>query len=362
MKIISIILAVLSLGSVRAQNVGIGTSLPFHRVTVLADVNGNGVVAENVVQTGFYTNPGFGGVLKTLNNYKLTLATNNSSLPAVVIGTDRNIGIGLGNNLPAFKLDAGGRMRLQYQTANALSAGIWLDGSSMQERSFLGMINDTHIGLFGGGGAGWNIAMNVGNGNTGIGTFAPSAKLDVNGQMRIRTSGLTPKIGSVLTSLDASGNAVWQYPVAFHASSCAVDSFVVPANTWTKFIFSLYPEYNSGVHYQAAAAQFVVPFKGIYHLASQAQMRFRSATEGIALRGSRNGSPFTVGVNVINHGGVSVSGTLYQNEASNNLRIDTEVLLEAGDIIWMELYSTVGNHLFPYASNQWFTGYMITRL
>jgi hypothetical protein len=50
--------------------------------------------------------------------------------------------------------------------------------------------------------------MNVENGNTGIGTSAPTAKLDLNGSLRIR--GGNPAAGSVLTSIDANGNAVWK--------------------------------------------------------------------------------------------------------------------------------------------------------
>ncbi|MEX2590306.1 MAG: tail fiber domain-containing protein [Chitinophagales bacterium] len=47
-------------------------------------------------------------------------------------------------------------------------------------------------------------------GNFGIGTTGPTQKLDVNGQLRIR--GGSPSSGKVLTSLDGSGNASWEYP------------------------------------------------------------------------------------------------------------------------------------------------------
>ncbi len=44
----------------------------------------------------------------------------------------------------------------------------------------------------------------------GIGTNAPSTKLDIDGQIRIR--GGVPDVGKVLTS-DANGTATWETPI-----------------------------------------------------------------------------------------------------------------------------------------------------
>lgn len=46
------------------------------------------------------------------------------------------------------------------------------------------------------------------NGNVGIGSVAPTQKLDIDGQIRIR--GGNPVVGRVLTAIDADGNAEWQ--------------------------------------------------------------------------------------------------------------------------------------------------------
>lgn len=48
-------------------------------------------------------------------------------------------------------------------------------------------------------------------GNIGIGTNTPTAKLDVDGQIRIRGGG-TPATGCVLTAIDGDGNACWCSP------------------------------------------------------------------------------------------------------------------------------------------------------
>ncbi|MES2648244.1 MAG: hypothetical protein V4717_15310 [Bacteroidota bacterium] len=45
-------------------------------------------------------------------------------------------------------------------------------------------------------------------GNLGIGVSAPTARLDVNGTVRIR--GGNPSVGDVLTATDANGNAEWK--------------------------------------------------------------------------------------------------------------------------------------------------------
>jgi hypothetical protein len=61
------------------------------------------------------------------------------------------------------------------------------------------------------------------NGYVGIGTNSvttPSANLDIDGTVRIRTAG-TPAQGRVLTATDANGNANWQYPVPRNCTNVA---------------------------------------------------------------------------------------------------------------------------------------------
>jgi hypothetical protein len=64
-------------------------------------------------------------------------------------------------------LDVGQRM--QVQQGPDLSAGIWFYQSGPQSnQGFVGMSDDTHIGLFGNTGAGWGLTMDTGSGVVSI--------------------------------------------------------------------------------------------------------------------------------------------------------------------------------------------------
>lgn len=87
--------------------------------------------------------------------------------------------VGIGNVEPGYLLDVGGRMRVREGGG---SAGIWFYQSTpANDRAFLGMEDDTTVGLYGGTGAGWEFVMNTTTGFVGIGTTAPEYKLHVRG-------------------------------------------------------------------------------------------------------------------------------------------------------------------------------------
>jgi hypothetical protein len=348
-------------GISKAQNVGIGLTNPPYRFTVAADINGNGITQNGSGTIGFHTDATWGGTLKTLNNSSLGFITNNSSSFSMIISTAKNVGIGLGVNLPEYKLDIGGRVRLQHNTTLNETAGYWLDGTTAGPRSFVGTIDDNHIGIWGNTGAGWNIAMNVNNGNTGIGTSSPTARLDINGSIRLRNA--NPKTGSVLISSDANGNAIWQSAAAFHVSGTNNGPLPVPANTWTKFYFDLLTEYNAGLTYEPINSQFVAPYKGIYHFTGQVTLFFdKTQTQGITLKSDRLGIITTLATKLLNHGAITVSGSQHNNTNMHSMDISTDVLLEPGDKVWLEVYHGDATYSNGYKFYDWFTGTLISRL
>ncbi|MCW3126812.1 MAG: phage tail fiber protein [Bacteroidetes bacterium] len=139
--------------------------------------------------------------------------------------------VGIGTNAPGYILDVAGRSRLR---AGGGTAGMWyMNAANTSDNGFIGMVDDTHLGLYGLAGAGWGMDMNLTNGYVGIGTTTPGYRLTVNnggtaGAIQI-TDG-TQAAGYVLTS-DAAGVGTWQKTqvVASYASLGA--GVNIPYNT-----------------------------------------------------------------------------------------------------------------------------------
>lgn len=362
-KSIFILLLITALMGIKgfAQNIGIYTSDPEYPLTV-APIGIDNAIAQKggAVEIGLGANINSGGWLKTFTNHNLHFATNNSNSPSMTITTAGNVGIGLNGGLPVYKLDINGRIRIQNTDLNNQTAGFWLDGTSQPTRSFIGIINENYVGLWGNGGAGWSIAMNVNNGNTGFGTTDPTAKVDVNGSLRIRSA--SAKVGSIFVSEDNLGNGDWLAPVAFRAqgSSDGTNTTIAGA-TWTKLEFSPSTAYNAGTHYQPLASQFVAPVKGIYNFTAQATWINKRRAVGIGLGGSRNGvTLLTLPYIYFGNGRIPHSGSFYGADKANVSDFTADVKLEAGDIIWLIVYRNSSDDISADISKTWFTGRLIT--
>jgi hypothetical protein len=104
------------------------------------------------------------------------------TLRSVVVNSNGNVGIGMTS--PGFKLDVADRVRVRQGASG--TAGIWFyQTTPAQDQAFVGMAGNNQVGFWGNTGANWGLVMDTSNGNVGIGTTDPKAKLEVNGNLRI---------------------------------------------------------------------------------------------------------------------------------------------------------------------------------
>ncbi len=271
--------------------------------------------------------------------------------------------VGIGTSSPTYKLDVAGRLRLQNIGS---TAGIWFDGTTTAIRSFIGTIDNDHIGIYGNGGAGWKFAFNVNNGNIGIGTTAPTAALDVTGAIRMR--GTFPKKGSVLTSDDVNGNANWADPVAFKASGRNTSVMTsLPLSAWTKYYFETTTDFNVGLVYQQLNSQLGIVEDGIYHLNTQIQLTGYGEELHVRLRMNRGGTEYTLAQQSKASYNLENPPTLSDVIFIDAVSISTDVKLLAGDIVWVEIFynSTYNNSPFAISAineKTWFSGHLAARL
>ncbi len=187
-------------------DVGIGNTAPGAKLDVNGPSTGNGITIRAGGGGDVVLNSG--GSLFFDNNY--SYASGNYIRPSeantqtfVTSGAERmrispSGSIGIGNSTPAAKLDVAGNIKItdgtqgggKVLTSDANGLATWATPSYTQWTTSAS-----------------NIYFNTGN--IGIGNIAPSAKLDVTGNIKI-TDG-TQGGGKVLTS-DANGLATWATP------------------------------------------------------------------------------------------------------------------------------------------------------
>jgi hypothetical protein len=92
------------------------------------------------------------------------------------ITTDGNVGIGT-YSAPQYRLDVVGRARFQANSSG--TAGFWLNNfANTAIRSFVGMVDDNAVGLWGEGFGNWGFSMNVNTGNVTVGSPVAGATGD----------------------------------------------------------------------------------------------------------------------------------------------------------------------------------------
>lgn len=364
-NILIIMILMISIAQVFGQNIGIGVGDPQYKLDLGGALNlryvtntpagilFDGPTLPTSSFLGMKDDNIFGVQSNISNTWPFQMNVNTGNL-------------GIGNITPSYKLDIKGRPRIRH---NGSSAAIWFDGPTMAQSSLFGTVNNDHVGFWGNDGAGWNFAMNVNNGYTGIGTSTPTATLDVNGSFRMR--GSFPITGSYVMSADANGNADWVNPIAFKASGGYDDEPNVIVDTissvWFKIYFNQVAQYNIGASYQSVQSQFVAPENGVYHFETVLEWENYTDRNSVRLRLNRNGSIYDIATSYKNG---MAEGANYYFGVQQPSRLSSDVKLLAGDIVWIE--AKANNLNAPGYPNTntvsashiktWFTGNLVTRL
>lgn len=195
-------------------NVGIGTSSPGAKL----DVNGMAFFRNNT--GGFVTGGGTGIKISTENNKGNIFGydyTNFTPVDLTIQGEGGRLGIGTGYPQADVHI---------YHPGNSSNLTIGGYESNFNTQLKLGTTADTSgyasIQAIRNSGYNWgSLVLNEAGGNVGIGTSSPTAKLQVDGNLRVNDG--TQGIGKILTS-DADGMASWQLPTSTNETDPKVGS------------------------------------------------------------------------------------------------------------------------------------------
>lgn len=178
-----------NISNTNTGNVGINTSSPTARLSIFGPENST--LGAGVLQL---VSPGgtLGHVMtfdgNEINGWSDLHLNLDATTDIMMVEGGGNVGIGVA--APTFRLDVNGRV--QVRQGSDSSAGIYFyQNTPAEDRGFVGMRNDTQIGLYGTEGAGWGLVMDVVNGRVGVNTTAPAAQFHVNGTARVSVLEIT---------------------------------------------------------------------------------------------------------------------------------------------------------------------------
>lgn len=139
----------------------------------------------------------------------------------------QNIGINIAN--PAYPLTVGADVSNKgiAQKTGLVEVGFFTSTNSAYLQTW-----SNHPLLFSTNNSGPQMILTTG-GNLGIGTTTPTAKLDVDGSLRIR--GGIPLMGRVLIAADGNGNAAWQPAPSKILNQYIAHSSFFPANSYAGY-------------------------------------------------------------------------------------------------------------------------------
>ena len=149
-------------------------------------------------------------------------------------GNSGNVGIGVSD--PLFKLDMSGRILIRGDGNSNNTPGVtFANISGAEYRGLVGMRNDSVLGLFGVGSSlsnnGWPLSINIFTGRTGIFTSNPLASLHVDsGNLLLRGFQLNYTANPGPTPLNGGGGRMFWYPekAAFRAGHTGPGNYYLP--------------------------------------------------------------------------------------------------------------------------------------
>lgn len=195
-----------------------------------------------------------------------------------------------------------------------------------------------------------NFATNNGSGKitiqnatgfVGINTTAPTAQLDINGTLRIRTGG---GAGKVLTS-DASGNATWQTPTAPTTQGVGFRAVLTsdvsrPAGNYSLINYT--EDYDNVASFNAVTGVFTAPSAGFYHFTSNIGWNYISGSASVVFV-TRLVVEFAGGGNdYIAQSGFPVNTV---NLYGNNFITSGDYKLNAGDKVHVDVSHNYGSNI-----------------
>lgn len=267
--------------------VGINVSSPVRDVVVK---NAGALPATiQIVSDGTGTGPSNGLILGQTNTQGAAQFTNleNQPISFGTASTERmritetgRIGIGLNSANPTYNIDAAfntdARLRLRGQGGAFNRSLLILDKSndntdqaavqySLADSAqwLAGTLNNSNYRIFNFSTGNDALTINYNNDNVGIGTPQPTAKLEVNGQVKI--TGGAPGAGKVLIS-DATGLASWgeDNPKKAFSAYSTYGLLDISAGVETQVLFDNI-NFNDGNYYNESTGAFNVLSEGMYH-------------------------------------------------------------------------------------------------
>ncbi|PCI94372.1 MAG: hypothetical protein COB15_14355 [Flavobacteriales bacterium] len=174
------------------DNIGIGTTTPTYALEIKRSQAGSGALLGITNPTTgdatihFSTGTGNFSMGRSGNTFQIAHASNLGSNVRMTIGSTGNVGFGLTAPTARIHAEGFGGQALKAQNSSSTTAT-------------MNLINNS-------GGP----ALTITNGYTGLNVATPTAWFHLNNTLRLQNlGGAAPSAGSVLTSIDANGNAQW---------------------------------------------------------------------------------------------------------------------------------------------------------